>query len=122
VDNESISFVVRVEVVKGVSSATHNAIKLLEVEHAVSVTVGLLEHFLELVVRDLLADLASDAFEVLEGDLVEVVLVEELEDLEDLLLGVPGALREVSLTMREVITPENSLKFSPSLSSFPSSA
>lgn len=114
------SFVVAVEVVQGVASPAHDAVELLEIEHAISVTIGFLQHLLEFVIGDLLSNFPGDALEVFEGDFVEVVLIEQLEDLEDFLLGVPGALSGGRTTMREVITPENSLKLSPSFSSFPS--
>jgi len=117
-----ISFVVRVEIIERVSSPAHDAVELFEVEHSVAISVCLLKHLLQLIVGDLLADFPSDTLQVLEGDLVEVVLVEKLEDLQDFLLGVARALPYSPFTMREVITPENSLKFSPSFSSLPNSA
>ena len=82
-----ISFIIAVEVIKGISSSPHDPVKFFEVKHTVTISVGLLKHFLELIIRNLLSDFAGDSLEVLEGDLVEIVLIEELEDLEDLFLA-----------------------------------
>lgn len=117
-----ISFIIAVEVIKGISSSPHDPVKFFEVKHTVAISVGLLKHFLELIIRNLLSDLTGDSLEVFEGDLVEVVLVEELEDLEDFFLGVSWALDKQAVTILEVMMDENSLKFMPYLSSLPSSA
>jgi hypothetical protein len=45
------SFIVTVEVVERVPPSPHNSIKLLKIEHAVAIPIGLLQHFLELLVR-----------------------------------------------------------------------
>merc|ERR1712196_552130 len=50
--------------------------------------VGLVDHVLELLVVDVLTELLSNTSEVAEGDLVGVVIIEELEDLLDVLAGV----------------------------------
>lgn len=70
-----ISLIVAVEVVKGISSSSHDSVKFLEVEHSVTISVGLLKHFLELIIRDLLSNLIGDSLEVFEGDLVEIVFI-----------------------------------------------
>ena len=57
-----ISVIVAIEVIKWVSSATHDAVELLEVEHTVTIAVGFLQHLLELVVGDLLAYFSRDSF------------------------------------------------------------
>jgi hypothetical protein len=121
-ERSGISFVIGIEIVERVSSAPHNAVELLKVEHSVSISVGLLQHFLELVIGDLLAHLGSDAFEVFKGDFVEVVLIKQFENLHDFLFGVTSALSRKEFTMRAVMTPRNSLKLSPSLISLPISA
>lgn len=119
---ETISFVVAVEVIQRVPSPSHYPVKLLEVEHAIAISVRLLQHFLELIVGYLLADLRSDSLQIFEGDLVEVILIEQFEDLQYFVFGVSWALGKQSVTMREVMTDWNSLKLSPSLISLPMSA
>merc|ERR1740123_1370776 len=66
----------------------HDPQELLLVHLAVSVTVGLVDHFLELLVGHPLAELLGDPLQVLEGDLACLVVVEEAEGLEDLVLWV----------------------------------
>lgn len=117
-----ISFIIAVKVIKGISSSPHDPVEFFEVEHTVAISISLLEHFLELIIRNLLSNLAGDSLQVLEGDLVEIVLVEELEDLEDFFLGVSWSLNKQVVTILEVMMDENSLKFMPYLSSLPSSA
>lgn len=117
-----ISFVIAVEVIKGISSSPHDPVEFFEVEHTVAISIGFLKHFLELIIRNLLSNLTGDSLQVLEGDLVEIVLIEELEDLEDFFLGVSWSLNKQAVTILEVMMDENSLKFMPYLSSLPSSA
>merc|ERR1712179_518700 len=53
-----------------------------------SVTVGLVDHVLELLIIDVLTELLSNTGEVAEGDLVGVVVIKQLEHLLDVLAGV----------------------------------
>merc|ERR1712179_819553 len=53
-----------------------------------SVTVGLVDHVLELLIVDVLTELLSNTGQVAEGDLVGVVVIKELEHLLDVLAGV----------------------------------
>lgn len=71
-----ISFIIAVKVIKGISSSPHDSVKFLEVEHAITISVGLLKHFLELIIRNFLSNLIGYSLEILEGDLVEIVLIE----------------------------------------------
>merc|ERR1719440_477608 len=63
----------------------HDTQKLLLVDLAVAVAVGLIDHLLQLLVGHILAELLGDALEVLERDLAGLVVVEEAEGLQDLL-------------------------------------
>ena len=58
---ETISFVIAIEVIKRISTSSHYSIKLLEIEHSISISISLLKLLLELVIRDFLADLSCDS-------------------------------------------------------------
>jgi len=90
VQNKSI--IVAVQVVERVIASTHDPVELFEVERVVIVAVGLLQHLPQFLVGELLANLCRDLLEVLVRYFVEIVLVEELEHLVDLFLGVSGTL------------------------------
>merc|ERR1719379_2723281 len=66
----------------------HDAHELLLVDGVVAVSVGLVDHLLDLLVGHVLTELLGDALEVLEGDLAIALVVEETESLEHLLAGV----------------------------------
>ena len=70
----------------------HDAQELLLVDLAVAVTVSLLDHLRQLLVRHVLAQLLRHALQVAERDLAGLVVVEQLERLQDLLLRVLLAL------------------------------
>ena len=76
------------KVLKEVALLLHDAVELVKVDLAITVTVGLVDHVLELLIIDVLTELLSHAGEVAEGDLVGVVVIEELEHLLDVLTGV----------------------------------
>merc|ERR1719460_2553787 len=86
--------VLRLEVVVGgkvleeVALLLHDAVELVDVDLAIAITVGLVDHVLELLIVDVLTELLSHAGEVAERDLVGVVVIEELEHLLDVLAGV----------------------------------
>lgn len=86
------SFVVAVEIFEGIAASSHDAIEFFEVEHSVAISICFFEHFLELIIGDLLSDFIGDSLEIFEGDFVEVVLVEKLEDLQNFIFGVSRAL------------------------------
>jgi hypothetical protein len=69
------------KVLKEVALLLHDAVELVKVDLAITVTVGLVDHVLELLIIDVLTELLSHAGEVAEGDLVGVVVIEELEHL-----------------------------------------
>ena len=87
-----ISIIITVEIVKGITSSSHYSIKLVKVEHSISVSVCLFQHFLQFVVWYFLAHFCGDSFQIFEGDFIEVIFIEKLEDFEDFLFGVSGAL------------------------------
>merc|ERR1719502_762248 len=66
----------------------HDAEELLLVDLAVPVTVGFVDHLLELLIGHPLAKLLGDALEILERDLASLVIVEQPESLEDLVLRI----------------------------------
>merc|ERR1712199_141159 len=66
----------------------HDLDELLVVDLAVTVNVGLAEHLIDLLVGELLAEVGHDVAQLGSGDEAVAVLVEDLEGLLDLLLGV----------------------------------
>merc|ERR1711970_1241135 len=70
------------------STALHDAEELVLVDLAIAIAISLVNHLLELLVGHVLAELLSDALQVLEGDLAGLIVVEEAEHLDDLLAGV----------------------------------
>merc|ERR1719450_1212939 len=64
----------------------HDPQELLLVDFAVTVTICLVNHLLELLIRHPLPKLLRHALQVLEGDLPCLVVVEEPECLQDLVL------------------------------------
>merc|ERR1711977_573319 len=87
VDN-CLEVVVGGEVLEEVALLLHDAVELIDVDLTIAITVSLVDHVLELLIVDVLAELLSHASEVAEGDLVGVVVVEQLEHLLDVLAGV----------------------------------
>merc|ERR1712072_718906 len=79
--NNCLEVVVGGEVLEEVALLLHDAVELVDVDLAIAVTVGLVDHVLELLIIDGLTELLSHASEVAEGDLVGVVVIEELEHL-----------------------------------------
>merc|ERR1719163_525026 len=86
--NNYLEVVVGGEVLEEVALLLHDAVELVDVDLTVAIAVGLVDHVLELLIIDGLAELLSHAGEVAEGDLVGVVVVEELEHLLDVLTGI----------------------------------
>merc|ERR1712138_104651 len=83
-----LEVVVGGKVLEEVALLLHDAVELVDVDLTIAITVGLVDHVLELLIVDGLTELLSHAGEVAEGDLVGVVVVEELEHLLDVLAGV----------------------------------
>ena len=67
----------------------HNGEEFVFTDLAVAVLVKLVDHRLQLVVAQVLAQLARHSAQIAQTDAARVVLVEELERLEDFLYGVP---------------------------------
>lgn len=86
------SFIIAVKIFKGITASSHNAIKFLEVEHSIAISIGFLEHFLELVIRNLLSDLICDSLQIFEGNFIEVVLIKKFENLQNFILRVSRSL------------------------------
>merc|ERR1712054_50953 len=83
-----LEVVVGGHVLEEVALLLHDAVELVDVDLAIAIAVSLVDHVLELLIVDVLTELLSHAGEVAEGDLVGVVIIEELEDLLDVLTGV----------------------------------
>merc|ERR1711998_445632 len=77
--SRGLKVVVGGEVLKEVALLLHDAIELVGVDSTIAITVGLVDHVLELL---------SHTGEVLEGDLGGAIIVEHLEHLLDVLAGV----------------------------------
>merc|ERR1711881_291563 len=85
---QSLEIIVGGHVLEEVALLLHDAVELVNVDLAIAITVGLVDHVLELLIVDVLTELLSNTGEVAEGDLVGVVIVEQLEHLLDVLAGV----------------------------------
>uniref|UniRef100_A0A8R7QCM5 Uncharacterized protein n=1 Tax=Triticum urartu TaxID=4572 RepID=A0A8R7QCM5_TRIUA len=79
----------------------HHPDELVEVDEAVAVEVGLLDHPVHLLVGELLAEADHDVAQLGLGDVAVVVLVEHPEGLPELLLGVGGVRVGVGLAGHE---------------------
>merc|ERR1719498_265272 len=66
----------------------HDSKKLLFVHFAISITVCLVDHFLQLLVGHALAELLGDSLQVLERNLAGLVIVEQAESFQDLVFGI----------------------------------
>jgi hypothetical protein len=77
----------------------HNSDELLLGDLAVAISVGFIDHLLQLIVSHGLAKLPGYSFEVSQGNLSCVVIVEQAEGLENLFARVT-----LSLTLRAVST------------------
>merc|ERR1740129_1741288 len=66
----------------------HDSQELFFVHLAISITVCLINHLLELLVGHALAELLGNPLQVLEGDFACLVVIEEAERLEELILRV----------------------------------
>merc|ERR1711988_694711 len=88
VHRRCLEVIVGREVLKEVTLLLHDPVELVDVDLAIAITVGLVDHVLELLVVDVLTELLCNTGEVAEGDLVGVVVVEKLEDLLDVLASV----------------------------------
>merc|ERR1711918_10593 len=73
------------------ATALHDAEELVLVDLAITITVGLVNHLLELLVGHVLTELLGNTLQVLEANLAGLVIVEEAEHLDDLLAGVTVA-------------------------------
>ena len=67
---------------------THDAHELFLRDLAIAVTVGFLDHFSDLIIGHVLAELLGDTLEVSEGDLARLIIVEESECLKHLFAWV----------------------------------
>merc|ERR1712113_298498 len=75
--NNCLEVVVGGKVLEEVTLLLHDAVELINVDLAIAITVGLVDHVLELLIVDVLTELLSHAGEVAEGDLVGVVVIED---------------------------------------------
>merc|ERR1712086_983232 len=84
----SLHVIIRRKVLKEVALLLHDAVELVEVDLAITILVGLVDHVLKLLVIDSLSELLSHAGEAAEGDLVGGVVIEHGEHLDDVLTGI----------------------------------
>merc|ERR1719162_650996 len=66
----------------------HDAEKLLFVDLTVSITISLIDHFLQLLICHAFTKLLGDTLKVLERDFSSLVVVKEAESLQDFILRV----------------------------------
>merc|ERR1712059_118947 len=86
--SDCLEVIIGGHVLEEVAFLLHDAVELVDVDLAIAITVGLVDHVLELLIVDVLTEPLSNTGEVAEGDLVGVVIVEQLEHLLDVLAGV----------------------------------
>merc|ERR1711988_1578162 len=86
--SRGLEVIVGGEVLEEVTLLLHDAVELVGVDSTIAITVGLVDHVLELLIVDGLTKLLSHTGEVLEGDLGGAIIVEHLEHLLDVLAGV----------------------------------
>jgi hypothetical protein len=89
---ETISFVIAVEIIKRIPPPSHYSVKLLEIEHSVTIPISLLKHLLELIIRDFLTNLSCDSLQVFESYFVQIIFIEEFKDLKYFVFGISWAL------------------------------
>jgi hypothetical protein len=89
-----ISFIIAIEILEWITASSHNTIEFLEVEHSITIPISLFKHFLELIIGYLLSYFICDSLQIFEGDLVEVVLIEEFENLQNFIFGVSRSLND----------------------------
>merc|ERR1712178_489699 len=83
-----LEVVVGGEILEEVTLLLHDAVELVNVDLTITIAISLVDHVLELLIVDVLTELLSNTSKVAEGDLVGVVVIEELEHLLDVLAGV----------------------------------
>merc|ERR1711988_358390 len=86
--SRGLEVIVGGEVLEEVTLLLHDAVELVGVNSTIAITIGLVDHVLELLIVDGLTELLSHTGEVLEGDLGGAIIVEHLEHLLDILAGV----------------------------------
>merc|ERR1719350_1875122 len=82
----------------------HDAQELLLIDLTVAITIGLIDHLLQLFIGHALTQLLCNALQVLEGDLARLIVIEETECLQDFILGI--AIQDlVSHHLQELLIP-----------------
>ena len=71
----SIVVVVQQVVERVVATLLHDAVELVRVDLAIAVTVGLVDHVLQLLLGHVLAQLLGDTLQVLETDATSLVII-----------------------------------------------
>merc|ERR1719198_2850463 len=87
-DENCLEVIIGGQVLEEVALLLHDAVELINVDLTIAIAVSLVDHVLELLIIDVLTELLSNTCQVAEGDLVGVVVIEELEHLLDVLAGV----------------------------------
>merc|ERR1711865_1284953 len=66
----------------------HDAEELFLVHLPITITISLIDHFLQLLVSHALTELLRDTLQVLERDLACLIIIEETEGFQDFVFGV----------------------------------
>merc|ERR1719440_1822688 len=66
----------------------HDAQEFLLIDLTIAITISFVDHLLELFISHALAKLLGDTFQVLEGNLASLIVIEKTEGLKDLVLWV----------------------------------
>merc|ERR1712127_338800 len=75
----------------GKSLLGHDVVEVIKGHGGISVGVGAVYHFLQLLIGHGLAQLASDTAQIAERDSASAVVVEETEHFADVLVGHAGS-------------------------------
>ena len=71
----------------------HDADELFLADFAIAITVGLVNHFLQLLICHVLTQLLSNTLQVPERDLASLIIIEQAESLNDLLHWITLTLK-----------------------------
>ena len=66
----------------------HHLDELLVIDLTVAINIGLADHFIDLLIGELLAQVGHDVTQLGGGDETVAIAIENLEGLDELLLGV----------------------------------
>lgn len=82
------SFIIAVEIIKRITSSSHDAIELIKIEHTITISVCLFKHFFQFFIWNFLTDFTGDSFQVFKCDFIKVVFIKKFKDFIDFIFGI----------------------------------